>query len=258
MNNEEILKENNVKRFSIILMNPPYSGSLHLKFLYKTIKIADKVVSIQPTEYMYDIGHYCGWNKNNLLENILKHTEDIEELDNPKKIFNINRIEHVGIYKCSQKINSVKYLESSIWNRTLINVAKKFYEGKHLVNKCVRNKDAGKYFVKLFKMHFSDDYSNYINDIIVPKDNNNTSYGINFNSEEEKNNFIDSIKTWPYKIMYILKDNQITHLPWLGDYSHKWTDEMLYKHFNISNEDRKVIENTINKNNNYIKNADKL
>ena len=85
MKNEAILKENNGKRFDIILSNPPYSGSLHLKFLEKCIEISYKVISIQPTEYMYDIGHYCGWNKNNLLENILKHTEDIEELDNPKK-----------------------------------------------------------------------------------------------------------------------------------------------------------------------------
>ena len=54
MKNEEILEMNNGKRFSVILMNPPYSGSLHLKFLEKTIKIADKVVSIQPTRWLQD------------------------------------------------------------------------------------------------------------------------------------------------------------------------------------------------------------
>ena len=41
-------------KFDIILSNPPYSGSLHLKFLEKTIKIADNVVSIQPTRWLQD------------------------------------------------------------------------------------------------------------------------------------------------------------------------------------------------------------
>ena len=41
-------------KFDICLMNPPYSRSLHLKFLEKTIKIADKVVSIQPTRWLQD------------------------------------------------------------------------------------------------------------------------------------------------------------------------------------------------------------
>ena len=37
LNNEEILKENNGKRFSVILMNPPYLKNLHIKFMEKNI-----------------------------------------------------------------------------------------------------------------------------------------------------------------------------------------------------------------------------
>ena len=55
MKNEEILKENNVKRFSVILMNPPYgscsartSPHLHLEFTNKCLNIADEVISIFP------------------------------------------------------------------------------------------------------------------------------------------------------------------------------------------------------------------
>ena len=35
-------------------------------------------------------------------------------------------------------------------------------------------------------------------------------------------------------------------LPYMEDYTHEWTDEMLYKYFNITNEEQKDIENYIN------------
>ena len=53
MKNEEILKENNGKRFDIVLMNPPYSSGLHIDFLNKVFNIIDKesgkLVTIQPS-----------------------------------------------------------------------------------------------------------------------------------------------------------------------------------------------------------------
>ena len=43
MKNEEILKENNGKKFDVVLMNPPYGSSsgdtLHLKFVDKILKV---------------------------------------------------------------------------------------------------------------------------------------------------------------------------------------------------------------------------
>ena len=52
MKNEEILEMNNGKKFSVIIQNPPYAGSLHLKFLEKCIEIGEKVVSIQPATFL--------------------------------------------------------------------------------------------------------------------------------------------------------------------------------------------------------------
>lgn len=232
------------RRFDVCLMNPPYARSTHIDFLYKMLDIADTTISIQPNDFMFDVGHYSGWNKDGKLEHILKYTKEIEQVENAKELFNIARLDKIAIFVCTQD-ESDKWLGSAIWDRTLLDVVEKFYRGKHLLNKCVRNEKAGKYFVKLFKMHFCDDYKHYIDDILVPDGNNNTSYGINFDSEEEMNNFKDSLKCWPYKIMYIMKDNQIAHLPWLDDYTHKWTDDELYKKFNITDKQRKTIEKYI-------------
>ena len=46
-------------------MNPPYDRSMHLKFLEKTIEIADNVVSIQPTRWIVDPN--AKFNKNSAL-----------------------------------------------------------------------------------------------------------------------------------------------------------------------------------------------
>ena len=56
MNNEEILKENNSKRFDIILSNPPYSNKLHLQFLEKYCQIAKNIISIQPADWIFKNG----------------------------------------------------------------------------------------------------------------------------------------------------------------------------------------------------------
>ena len=52
MSNDEITSYNNHKKFSILIMNPPYDKSLHLKFLEKVIDIADNVISIQPSTFL--------------------------------------------------------------------------------------------------------------------------------------------------------------------------------------------------------------
>ena len=43
---------NNGKKFSVIIQNPPYAGSLHLKFLEKCIEIGEKVVSVHPATFL--------------------------------------------------------------------------------------------------------------------------------------------------------------------------------------------------------------
>ena len=32
------------------------------------------------------------------------------------------------------------------------------------------------------------------------------------------------------------------YTPWLGDYTHLWTDEDLYKYFNLSDDEIRIIE----------------
>ena len=49
---QQLLNMNNGKKFDVVLMNPPYDKNLHLKFLEKTIEIADNVVNISPHDWL--------------------------------------------------------------------------------------------------------------------------------------------------------------------------------------------------------------
>ena len=41
-------------KFDYVVMNPPYERNLHLKFLEKVIKVADKTVNISPVRWLQD------------------------------------------------------------------------------------------------------------------------------------------------------------------------------------------------------------
>ena len=73
---------------------------------------------------------------------------------------------------------------------------------------------------------------------------------IKFNSKEEAENFIDSVENTKFGRWYeahIITDMNISNynILWLGDYSHPWTDEMLYEYFGLTPEQVSIIEKEI-------------
>lgn len=77
---------NNGKKFSILLSNPPYNGTLHLRFLNKYIDIADKIISIQPIIWLFgqnDTSNQLDKIKS-IKENINKYKSSIEKIDQTK------------------------------------------------------------------------------------------------------------------------------------------------------------------------------
>ena len=122
MKNEEILKENDGKKFDIILSNPPYSGintgdSIYINFINKYIEISKKIISISP------LGGFLGHNehgsaagKNVMLHNLMdEYKPEIEEV---KNIFDAGIKGKVGISffdkeNIHEKIK-IKYLSGSV------------------------------------------------------------------------------------------------------------------------------------------------
>ena len=87
MKNEEILKENNGKKFDIILSNPPYGSqtggqtNLYFTFTYKYLELSNKILVVIPAK----INAASSFGQK-LFDS--KHVKEVELVDN--KLFNIS------------------------------------------------------------------------------------------------------------------------------------------------------------------------
>ena len=102
MNNEEILKENNGKKFDICLMNPPYSSTggntLHLEFVDKCLELSHNQISIFPIAFVTKITNK---SNNKYKENLSKYLLNVEEVSS--KQFTDTNMFNIGIYQFSDK-----------------------------------------------------------------------------------------------------------------------------------------------------------
>ena len=263
-------------------MNPPYSRSLHLKFLEKTIKFTDKVVSIQPIRWLEDkTGRYkknSAYNK--YKESIAKYIKDLEIItaEEAEKKFIAAFIFNLGIYLCDKNggYDIDKMTSNDIVNKVFekmddnINDHIEFSEPKNsIVVSLITGGNNGRN--KVIDLYFQNsDYDRYIydadgkrldNGLTFKQNREKTAWGnvkvrgeqtnIKFNNVDECINFFNYTRTYLFRYIF----NQITSganvqakfLPFMKDYSRPWTNKRLYNYFNITNKEQKYIEEYIDK-----------
>ena len=269
-------------KFDIVLMNPPYYRSTHLKFLEKVIKISDNVISIQPTRWLEDkVGIYkknSAYNK--YKESIAKYIKDLEIItaEEAEKKFDAAFNFNVGIYLCDKNggYDIDKLTSNDIVNKVFekmddnINDHIEFSEPKNsIVVSLITGGNNGRN--KVIDLYFQNsDYDRYIydadgkrldNGLTFKQNREKTAWGnvkvrgeqtnIKFNNVDECINFFNYTRTYLFRYIF----NQITSdvhvqakfLPFMKDYSRPWTNKRLYSYFNITNKEQKRIEEYIDK-----------
>ena len=220
-------------------------------------------------------------------ESVAKHIEKLEIISTIKsqQLFNILINTDIGIYKLlSNSINSYAYLDE--WKKTTnekhFNSIKKYWNYPNIERYSeLKNKTLWFVPIRLItnpaRATFYNICSN-IGPIFNGKTISDTFYkdamyksktfsddrqlnGIWFDSKEKAFNFYNSTLTICYKYFcsFVLRNANISlaYLPWLGDavnprtslngYQSEWTDDDLYKFFNITPEEQKIIEETMEK-----------
>ena len=235
-----------MKKIDFILVNPPYNRDLHLKFLEKTIEIADNVVNISPHDWLTN--KFAKTEKSKFRryfrEKYSKYVEDLEIIspEDFNKYFGTSNWFGVaiGVFKENAKgIDPDKFLNTDTLLNKIIN---KIHTLPSLRSKFTSRIDNELFVPVRLTSH---GYLNYIErDYSKIKSKN----GILFNSNNEVKNFIDSFDTWLYK--YLEKSEwqgseNSASVPYLGDYTKPWTNERLYRLFNITKEEQKIIEDMI-------------
>ena len=269
-------------KFDIILMNPPYYRSTHLKFLEKTIKIADNVISIQPIRWLEEkVGRYkknSAYNK--YKESIAKYIKDLEIItaEEAENKFNAAFTFNVGIYLCDKNggYDIDKLTSNDIVNKVFekmddnINDHIEFSEPKNsIVVSLITGGNNGRN--KVIDLYFQNsDYDRYIydadgkrldNGLTFKQNREKTAWGnvkvrgeqtnIKFNNLDECINFFNYTRTYLFRYIFnqITSDVQVQakFLPFMKDYSRPWTNKRLYNYFNITNKEQKHIEEYIDK-----------
>lgn len=237
---------NNGKRFSVCIQNPPYNRDLHLKFLEKAIEIADNVVNISPHDWLTNkfVKTEKSKFRRDFREKYSKYVEDLEIIspEDFNKYFGTSNWFGVaiGVFKENAKgIDPDKFLNNDPLLNKIIN---KMHTLPSLRSKFTRRIDNELFFPVRRTSH---GYLNYVErDYTKIK----SKAGILFNSKNEVKNFIDSFDIWLYKYLenseWSGSENSAS-VPYLGDYTKPWTNERLYRLFNITKEEQKIIEDMI-------------
>ena len=243
--------------FDHIIMNPPYDKNLHLKILQEAMKHSDDVVNLSPIRWLQDpLAEYkknSDWEK---FESVRKEIETLDVVPNSVAccMFGAGIAMNLGIYHITPKggwERETKWYEKIVikyWieKRTLIHHWTGDYKGDFTGN-----------FVKLPLLHGhpgqADWYEITSPDksycFTKPDKDNVRSPTVNFATKEEAENFWDTLQTKFYKFINYKCRCTTTPpfecFPWLSDYTHPWTDEMLFEYFGITEDEVNEIEQSI-------------
>ena len=272
MEKKEVEKKTGIKKFDICLMNPPYSGTLHLQFLEKVCEITNKVISIQPCEFIART-HLKPTYKNQkekYKDSIGKHLKNLEVVPNT---FDAGIDTSLGIYELDNEGGFDYENFNKTYDKTYLNILNKLSTGTVIKDK-IETYNEQKYFVPLrtdgiYERWWTLQLINYL-DIIVdgkvysglykglsisearkknphenPRNTERSTPGISFNSLEEAINFRDSLQleAWLFIVLLLktTRKNPFDKLPLLDNYDKHLTNNDIFDIFNINEKFRKNI-----------------
>ena len=283
-------------KFDIILMNPPYLGSSRndynfpLKFLNKVNEISNRVISVQPVQFLYKTYERKSPEQTektiiNTIENYKTDILIINQFDfegaystaktaiidikldkNDKENITVNGVKYPSVSKIT-KFSSDKLLSE------FHNIIKPLYKEDNIIKHWVavdkRNEKSGK---DLRRVNDSKKDKPFVNVAVIrghigtndmysilpskrkPEYGERSYSYINFNNEDEANNFCNYIKTdFASTCVYLYKNDinlatSLNYVPWFDfndehfSKSPREIDNWLFSKYHISDEIRKHIE----------------
>ena len=241
-----------------IITNPPYSGSLHLKILREAMKHSDDIVNLSPIKWrnpqtLIDNNNTARKIVENFSE-IFSHLKSLDIIDSEvvKKMFNTDDSNDLGIYHITNEgghsaeeyINEPLALKLLQMNKSWVaDVTTLVPTSDEFLRLPVIYGNENKVWLKKI---CSPDFNRYYKLDVGQK---HCRPYVNFNTKEECINFhaslsLKAIRWLHYKCRFGANLCQVA-IPYLGDYTHPWTDAMLYDYFGLTDDEIKTIENEV-------------
>jgi hypothetical protein len=273
-----------IEKFNIILGNPPFNQMIDMTFVQKSYSISDIILFIHPSTWLLDEKNKQ--KKFRDTKNLIsEHLESIE-LFNGNKLFGIqlfvpcvityiNKNKKIKEINCLDTINDIDIKYDNIYQINKFSDLEIYHSIKEKIKSKIkeslysrlRTQSDNTYYINLSqirghvdlnstkKMLKDDFYTLCTKNLVVSetKRQQRELTQFSFLDKSEANNFLKYTKTnFARFCLSLNKNNQnlycgeMSFIPWL-DFSQEWTDEKLYKYFDISEEEIKFIEKQIPK-----------
>ena len=254
-------KEITGMKFDLMVGNPPYEKNLHLKILDNLLPYAKEIVWISPVRWLQDpLAKYKKGTdllkyKDTILTK-LKEAEVVKAKDAVKLFDNYDFDNDLAVYHLdteSTVLFDTRKLYDNVWfldkvvERT-VNEIDSVYD--HWLDK---NKlDLNRPFVRMTALIGSRSHKHKLfpkqHETVFAKNAKKVG-GLNFNTQEEAENFFQYMQTDFIKFLGITIKRDVNvplaYIPYMSDYTHSWTDEDLFKLFDITEEEQKIIHDTV-------------
>lgn len=261
-------------KFDCIVMNPPYQRNLHLKILAEAIKHLSNdgiCVNLSSIRWLQDvIGHLSKRSAYTQFSKKLGHSIksiDVISAKSALSLFDGGASANLGIYVCDNygqyQLPDVKHHYGDF---ILDKVVFKTITGNN-VSEHTTHEITSNFFVTIPESHGNLGSKDWC-DIISPvkkfgreKSRGTRASYVMFNSDEEAENFrlflMSKFIRFVNQYVKMNMSNRPNCIPWLGDainprtgkkgYIGEWTDDDLYKFFNLTKDEIKIIEDTMKK-----------
>ena len=271
MTNEELLSLNSGKKFDIVLMNPPYDGNTHLKFIDKALNISNKIICVHPIDRLISprliyAPHLMQNYKN--VEHIFKHCKSVEQIDTTSFSITIQANCGITVWDNDEVKDWTpdKYVDYSDDEKAVIaKIMNKIIESgdKNNLFQFVNDRDEtrGDIIQWIPTLHgnvrsdgskkgdfydiFSTNYKLATN--VKEPSKRSQSAELRFKTENERKNFIESTFLEAHKkITSFWKSDvniRLKFVPWLHDYSKPITNDTIIKFFDLTDDEKKIFNN---------------
>lgn len=243
-----------------VIVNPPYKGEFHLEILHKieTECIDSIIVNLSPILSLQIPEKKNTFNK---LEYI-----DVIDKELARRLFQARNNTDLGIWyfnnggyvNNSFRLLGIKNIAvaEKVFNKIKICSSFKDYiiSGKPLKNYCIvyshMNGLSGSSHNFVYKDNIAPDGSTYRDNVKNQHKNDFPRTHFEFNTYNEAENFKHYLKSDMFR--YIERITQpgliriLDYLPYLDDYSIEWTDDKLYKYFDLNENEINAIKSEIN------------
>jgi hypothetical protein len=271
-------------KFDAIVMNPPYMKNVHLKFLKLALETSRCIVHLGPARWLLNAKNNRRQNNETELKKILEtHVKSIK-LINGNSYFEGVKFEmplciiNINMNFKYENINIDDELSNSTYQINDLNKLRiySYYDGyenlrSKILTYCINKQNLADYENKsgnwyanfsVMRGHINknkdnmhkDDFYTFISKDLKPSKKQRKAAHFAFDTEQETANFIEYLKTRfsrfclsLFKINKSIGTGVLKSVPYLKDYTKKYTDADLYKMFNITKDEIEFIESVIPK-----------